>query len=336
MPELKETLTYQDVLLVPQYSDIRSRSEVDISNSLSDNIKLDAPIIASPMDTVSEDGMANAMSGAGGMAIVHRYNTIEEQSWIVSNSDGLVGAAVGMTGDYKNRTASAITAGAKVICIDVAHGHHVAMKDALRWIKDNFKNVHVIAGNIATLDGFNALSDWGADSVRCNIGGGSICTTRIQTGHGVPGLHTIFECSNSVNAGTVNIIADGGIKNSGDIVKAIAAGADFVMLGSLLAGTAESPGRVFEKDGIKYKAYRGMASREAQSDWRGHCGTPEGVASMVPYRGEVSSIMKQLCGGIRSGFSYSGARTIAELQSRAIFTRQTGAGQVESSAHIGV
>lgn len=335
---VKEALTYQDVLLVPQYSDIKSRSEVDISSPLRANQTLTLPIISSPMDTVTESLMATTMAKSGGLGIIHRYNTIEEQAAMVAaaSESGITGAAVGMSGDFRERASAAVQSGASVICVDVAHGHHASMKGALRWLKDNLPDIHVIAGNVATLEGFDALADWGADSVRCNIGGGSICTTRTQTGHGVPGLHTIIDCARSVNAGNVNIIADGGIRNSGDIVKALAAGADFVMLGSLLAGTSQAPGEIFSEGENKYKSYRGMASFEAQSDWRGYCKTPEGVADRVPFKGSVEFILEQLSGGIRSGLSYSGARTIPELQRKAVFLKQTTAGQVESSAHIRV
>ena len=335
-PRIGEALTYQDVLLVPQYSDITSRKEVVLTSFLDENLSLGLPIIASPMDTVSETTMASAMSQLGGMAVIHRYNSPEEQARMVYESEAMiVGAAIGMTGDYKRRAELLVNAGISALCVDVAHGHHSSMREALAWLKDNCGDVHVIAGNVATREAFDALADWGADSVRCNIGGGSICTTRVQTGHGIPGLHTIFDCSTSVNAGNVNIIADGGIRNSGDIVKALAAGADFVMLGSLLAGTDEAPGDVFEDaTGKQFKSYRGMASRDAQVDWRGTVGTPEGVASVVPYRGSVHVIVEQLAGGIRSGLSYSGARTIRQLHAKAKFIRQTGAGQLESSAHI--
>lgn len=333
---LKEALTYQDVLLVPRFSDISSRSEVDLETKLDENTSLRLPILASPMDTVSESVMGMAMSDLGGMAVIHRYNTPEEQAKLVYESQAdVVAAAIGMTGDFQQRAELLINSGVTALCVDVAHGHHASMRTALKWLKDNCGDTHIIAGNVATREGFDALADWGADSVRCNIGGGSICTTRVQTGHGVPGLHTIFDCAGSVNAGNVNIIADGGIRNSGDIVKALAAGADFVMLGSLLAGTDESPGEVFEDaTGAQFKSYRGMASRDAQVDWRGRVGTPEGVASVVPYRGSVYTIVEQLAGGMKSGLSYSGARTVRQLQARARFIRQTGAGQVESSAHI--
>ena len=190
-----------------------------------------------------------------------------------------------------------------------------------------------MAGNVATLQGVNALSDWGADSVRCNIGGGSICSTRVQTGHGIPGLQTIMDCAQTDRP--VKIIADGGIKNAGDIVKALAAGADIVMCGSLLAGTDETPGKILEDaKGMRWKTYRGMASKEAQVEWRGRYASHEGVSSRVPYRGSVRAILSDLERGIRSGFSYSGARNIQELQSKAVFVKQTSSGLQESDTHI--
>ena len=246
----------------------------------------------------------------------------------------LVGAAVGVLDDYMDRSVAAIEAGAKVICIDVAHGHHVLVKRAIQSIRELVgDDIHIMAGNVATLEGFNDLADWGADSIRCNIGGGSICTTRIQTGHGVPGLETILQCAKSDR--DAKIIADGGIKNSGDIVKAFAAGADAVMLGSLLAGTDCSPGTIFKTEsGELRKTYRGMASAAAQRDWRGRVSSCEGVSSSVPYRGKIADVIKELERGIRSGLSYSGARSIRELQSTAQWMQQSNAGATESTAHI--
>ena len=336
----QESLTYDDVLLVPQYSDIESRSEVDISSPLSERTILTVPIISSPMDTVTESAMAVTVSENGGLGIIHRYNSVEEQSALISRAlqdpgCRIVGAAVGATGNFEERAHAAVDTGAEIICIDIAHGHHVLMKRALQRLKQNFKsNIHIMAGNVATAMGYRALVEWGADSVRCNIGGGSICSTRIQTGHGVPGLHTIFECA-AEDLG-VPIIADGGIKTSGDIVKALGAGADFVMLGSLLAGTDEAPGVLFEDlDGKEYKVYRGMASRDAQTDWRGRLtSAPEGVSTTIPYKGSATAVLADLTMGIRSGFSYTGARTMSEFQARSKFIKQTAASQLESSAHI--
>jgi len=338
----KERLAFDDVLLVPQYSTIESRSEVKLAQHLGSYTKtLAIPIISSPMDTITGVDMAIAMNQAGGLGIIHRYNTIEEQAHMVDQA-GLApwahehtrAAAIGVTGDFEERAAALYAAGARVLCIDVAHGHHILVKRALKTLKDTYGNdVHLMAGNVATLEAFNDLADWGADSIRCGIGGGSICTTRIQTGHGVPGFTTILECAKSDR--DAKIIADGGIKNSGDIVKALAAGADFVMLGSLVAGTAETPGQLLSyTDGSKRKAYRGMASKKAQELWRGKSGTPEGIATTVHYKGSVRDIMKDLVGGIKSGCSYSGASNLKELRTKAVFIQQSNASKLESSAHI--
>ena len=333
---MNKGITYDDVLLVPQYSDIISRREVSLTTDFGKGIELSLPIIASPMDTVSEADMAGNLGELGGLSIIHRYNTIEEQSAMIASlgKKVLVGAAVGVLDDYMDRSRAAIEAGAKVICIDVAHGHHILMKNAITSIRELVgEDIHIMAGNVATLEGFNDLADWGADSIRCNIGGGSICTTRIQTGHGVPGLETILQCAKSDR--DAKIIADGGIKNSGDIVKAFAAGADAVMLGSLLAGTDCSPGTVFKTEtGELRKTYRGMASADAQRDWRGRVSSCEGISSSVPYRGKLADVIKELERGVRSGLSYSGARSVRELQAKAQWLQQSNAGATESSAHI--
>ena len=338
--KFKEAVTYDDMLLVPQYSDIESRSDVDLSSNLSPDLRLQLPIIASPMDTVCETDMATAMSWLGGLGIIHRYNTIEQQTKLVSDAThkvtGLtVGAAVGVTGDYLERAEALVSAGADVLCIDVAHGHHIMMKQALISLRDRFgtDGLTIIAGNVCTLEGVNDLADWGADAVRANIGGGSICSTRLVTGHGLPGLQTIFDCARTDRG--VAIIADGGIKTSGDIVKALAAGADFVMCGSLFAGTDETPGTIVHlPNGEIAKQYRGMASRNAQMDWRGKSSSPEGVSSYVPYKGSVEYILEDIIGGIKSGLSYSGARSLTELRHKAEWARQTSAGTRESGTHI--
>ena len=333
---MNRTFSYDDTLLVPQYSDIRSRSEIDISTDLGKGVKLQLPILASPMDTVSESAMATAMTKVGATAIVHRYNTIEDQMRHVKqvSSPSIVGGAIGVAGDYLERATALLESGATFLCVDVAHGHHIMVKQALRKLRNKFGNqLHIMAGNVATLRGINDLSDWGADSVRCNIGGGSICSTRVQTGHGLPGLQTIFECAKTDR--DVKIIADGGIKNSGDIVKALAAGADAVMIGSLLAGTTETPGEVhMDAKGVRWKTYRGMASKEAQINWKGKYSSFEGVTSRVPPRGPVSLVLDDLETGIRSGFSYTGARNLSRLQARAQFVTQTSSGLFESHTHI--
>ena len=331
--KFKEAVTYDDMLLVPQYSDITSRSEVDITSCLGHR-EFTLPIIASPMDTVSEIDMAIAMNQAGGLAVLHRYNSITEQQAMAKQVNGQVAAAIGVTGDYLERAEALLAAGTDILCIDVAHGHHSLVKKALETLRNEYNNdIYVIAGNVCTLEGINDVSDWGADAVRCNIGGGSICSTRLVTGHGLPGLQTIFDCARTDR--DVKIIADGGIKTSGDIVKALAAGADFVMCGSLLAGTEESPGQAISlPNGSRMKEYRGMASKDAQLNWRKKTSTPEGVASYIPYKGSVQEILQDLEGGIKSGLSYTGARNLEELRHKVEWARQTSAGTQESGTHI--
>jgi IMP dehydrogenase len=331
--KFKEAVTYDDMLLVPQYSDITSRSEVDITSCLGYR-EFTLPIIASPMDTVSEIDMAIAMNQAGGLAVLHRYNSITEQQTMAKQVNGQVAAAIGVTGDYLERAEALLAAGTDILCIDVAHGHHSLVKKALETLRNEYDNdIYIIAGNVCTLEGINDVSDWGADAVRCNIGGGSICSTRLVTGHGLPGLQTIFDCARTDR--DVKIIADGGIKTSGDIVKALAAGADFVMCGSLLAGTEESPGQAISlPNGSRMKEYRGMASKDAQLNWRKKTSTPEGVASYIPYKGSVQEILQDLEGGIKSGLSYTGARNLEELRRKVEWARQTSAGTQESGTHI--
>ena len=334
---MKSTLSFDDVLLVPQYSDIESRKqEVSLASTLG-QITTQIPVISSPMDTVTEGTMAQAMDDLGGLGIIHRYNTIQEQSALIktANSSNNVGAAIGVSGDFVERAQEAISAGANILCVDIAHGHHTLMRHALKVLRNTLgTQVHIMAGNVATRKAVDDLADWGADSVRVGIGGGSICSTRIQTGHGMPTLHSIIECAKSDR--DVALIADGGIRNSGDICKALAAGADFVMLGSMLSGTDEAPGdKHFDsRTGKFYKAYRGMASVEAQIDWRGHTSSVEGVASTVDYKGPVQSVLTDITRGVKSGLSYSGARTIREFQARSQMIRITSSGMAESRTHI--
>ena len=331
-------LAFDDVLLRPQSSDIRSRSEIDITFVLPKVGRLSLPIVSSPMDTITGTRMASTLGFANVLAIVHRYNTVNEQLDMVScalkTGARVIGAAVGVTGDFMSRVRCLVAMGCDVICLDIAHGHHVLMKDAIISIKKEFGNsLHIMAGNVATKEGYEDLAGWGADSVRVGIGGGSICSTRIQTGHGMPTLQSILECASSDI--DIPIIADGGIRNSGDIVKALAAGADLVMLGSMLAGTDETPGPVFENvAGEKYKQYRGMASVEAQIDWRGHATSVEGVSSRIPYKGNVSHVLEMIDKGVRSGLSYSGANNIKHFQAKAKFIKQSNAGVQESNTHI--
>ncbi len=340
---MKQTYSFDDVLLVPQKSDINSRGEIDLSRNIGKH-KFTLPIISSPMDTVTEVDMTLSMLKAGGLGIIHRYNTAKEQVSMVcdirealeaenNSSASSIAAAIGTSDDFESRSIALFGAGARILCVDVAHGHHTLVERALKTLRDLFgESVTIIAGNVATAEGYIDLSEWGADAVRIGIGGGSICSTRIQTGHGVPTFQSVLCCKYADGA---SIIADGGIKTAGDIVKALAAGADFAMLGSMLAGTDQSPGDTFTRtDGKRYKVYRGMASLEAQVAWRGQARSLEGISTTIPYKGEVSRILSNLSRNMRSGLSYTGAKNITELQSKCDFIIQTAAGRTESGTHI--
>lgn len=335
---MRKTVCFDDVLLEPQFSDITTRTSVKLNQHIKNLSKpVHLPIVSAPMDTVTEATMATSIGQIGGLGILHRYNTIGEQVKMateVSESGVLFGAAIGTTGDFIERaTALVWESNVNILCIDVAHGHHSNVRYALEALKKTFgTTIHLMAGNVATLGAFNDLSDWGADSIRVGVGGGSICSTRLQTGHGIPTLQSVIDCSKS-DRDTI-LIADGGIRNSGDIVKALAAGADLVMIGSLLAGTDQTPGEVLDTEKGKRKVYRGMASKEAQNNWRGSFSSIEGVSHTVPYRGCAKEVINELVVGIRSGLSYSGATSIQEFQSKANFVRQTTAGAFESSTHI--
>lgn len=340
---IKNTVCFDDVLLVPQYSDIKSREEISLSTKLGKH-KFRLPIISSPMDTVTETSMALAMFGHGGLGVIHRYNTSKEQCELVrevaatleetgDSNISKISAAVGTSEGFLNRIRFLHECGVRIFCIDVAHGHHTLVESAIKDLRDVFgDSVTIMAGNVATPQAFEDLSDWGADAIRVGIGGGSICSTRIQTGHGVPTLQSVLDCR---DAGDADLIADGGIKTAGDIVKCLAAGADAVMLGSVLAGSLETPGDVFESNNNnKYKVYRGMASPEAQIAWRGQARSLEGISTTVPYKGEVSNILRKLEKNIKSGLSYTGARNLQELRHKSKFIMQTSSGLLESRTHI--
>ena len=345
MNNKNKVLSFDDVLLVPQYSDIRSRSEIDTSVKLTKKnfeINLDIPIVSSPMSTVTEAYMCNAINSLGGMGIIHRYNTIHFQRKLVSYvyNNNLKSAAIGVTGDYKERLNELVSEGLTIVCIDVAHGDHVLVKEAITYISNKYPDLFIIAGNVATPEAYERLSTWGADAIRTSVGSGSICTTRIQTGHGVPTLNAVIDCYEAKknilkNGGkAAYIIADGGIKNSGDIVKCLAAGADLVMLGSMLSGTKETPGKVIiSNDGKKVKKYSGMASKTAQKTWRGSYSSIEGVSTHVTYKGTISKVVNEIMSNVRSGMSYSGARNLCELR-EAQFVLQTQNAHSEGQPHI--
>ncbi|GIU71920.1 MAG: inosine-5'-monophosphate dehydrogenase [Candidatus Nitrosocaldaceae archaeon] len=470
--DIREGLTFDDVLLIPKRSGVISRKHTDLSTRLSRNISLNLPIISANMDTVTESNMAIALAREGGIGIIHRFMTVEQQveevekvkrsesivieqpytispsntvadaktimkkfgvsGLLVVDKEGklvgivtrrdvqfesdnkkinnimtksvikakygisideakellhkhrieklplvdeknrvkglitakdinkmeeyplaskdkkgrlLVGAAVGVKGDFMERTEALLEAGADAIVVDIAHGHSENAINAMRMIKKAFPDCELIAGNVATAEGTKDLIDAGADAVKVGVGSGSICITRIVTGSGVPQLTAIMDCAKVAKEYDVPIIADGGIRNSGDITKALAAGASSVMVGSILAGTDESPGVSITKNGKRYKIYRGMASFYAAlgRKYREEGGlsmeedlndyVPEGVEALVEYKGSVIDIIRHLAGGLRSGLSYCGARNIIELQKNATFIKMTTAGYIESMPH---
>jgi IMP dehydrogenase len=257
----------------------------------------------------------------------------------------MVGAAVGVVGDYLDRALELERAGCDVLVIDIAHGHSENALRAIREIRSRLGDIDLIAGNVATAQGTTDLIEAGADAVKVGVGPGSICITRVVTGVGVPQLTAVMDCVRAAARYDIPIIADGGVRQAGDVSKALAAGASTVMVGNMLAGTRESPGVVVVRNGRRYKASRGMASagatlerrRREKPGWEGEADltdvVPEGVEGMVPYKGDVSEVLVQLVGGLRSGMSYLGARTLPELQANARFIQVTGASMRESQAH---
>ena len=470
--EFKEGLTFDDVLLVPKYSDITSRSQTDLTTKLSRNISINIPFVSANMDTVTESFMAGTMARAGGIGIIHRFLTIKEQAnevlkvkrsgsvmienpysisagksienaldyahdkdisgllvvdsnskligilterdllfanksskiedvmtkdvvtakigvtldeskeilhkhrieklpivddsgiikGLITSKDitnnanfpnaskdkkgrPLVGAAVGVKGDFLERSESLLDAGVDVLVVDIAHGHSENAISTVRNIKKAFPNCELIAGNVATAQGAEDLIKAGVDAVKVGVGSGSICITRVITGSGVPQLTAVMDCAKVGKDHGIPIISDGGTRTSGDATKALAAGASTIMVGSMLGGTDESPGTVLTKNGKRFKVYRGMASLAASigrksketglisldDDLNDY--VAEGVEAMVPYKGTVTDILKQLTGGVRSGLSYCGAHTIPQMQENAEFIKMSRAGFAESQPH---
>lgn len=334
-----KALTFDDILLVPQYSDIKSRK--DVSLNMTDKkglIAASLPIMSANMDTITGPEMGHYMFTKGGYGILHRFMTIEEnvKAHLQTPSSFV---SIGVTQEENKRFLALYKAGCRKFCIDVAHGHSKAVGDLITDIKTAYTDTVIIAGNVCTAEGAQYLEKCGADLIKVGVGPGSVCSTRIKTGHGVPQLSAIKECAHAVKC---SIIADGGIKSPGDIVKALAFGADFVMIGSMLAGTHYTPGETFYTEnpgpnGI-VKKYRGMASKEANDDMFGGLSewkTAEGVQVVVPYKNAeaTDAIIADIIGGIRSGLTYSGARDIRQLQEKAQFEMITTAGMLESHPH---
>ncbi len=346
METIKEALTFDDVLLLPKYSRILPVN-TDISLKLTKKILLKVPFLTSAMDTVTESLMAIAIAKEGGLGIIHRNLKIKDQSKEVrkvKNKKLLVGAAVGTNKDDLDRVRSLISNGVDLIVIDTAHGHSEKVIKTLSTVKKISKDIPVCVGNIATGEAAKQLYNSGADLIKVGIGPGSICTTRMVAGIGVPQISAIIEVKKALYKKKISIISDGGIKFSGDIAKALAAGADAIMMGSIFAGTDESPGKKFKDKGKIYKQYRGMgsigamsagsANRYFQKNFKDKSKfVPEGVEGRVEYKGKVSKIIYQLQGGLRSSMGYIGAKNLKELNKKGKFVKITKAGFYESMVH---
>ena len=359
----KKGLTFDDVLLIPAESHVLP-NEVKLDTKLAPNLQLHIPLISAGMDTVTEGNMAIAMAENGGLGVIHKNLSIEVQVEEVKKAKGktvdpnlphpavddqgrlLAAAAVGVTSDTFERAESLLEAGADAIVIDTAHGHSAGVLRKIKEIREHFPNATLIAGNVATGEGTAALFDAGVDVVKVGIGPGSICTTRIVAGVGVPQITAIYDAASVAQKYGKKIIADGSIKYSGDVVKALAAGGNAVMLGSMFSGTTEAPGTIFTNEGKQFKSYRGMGSVGAMSQQHGSSDryfqggvneanklVPEGVEALVPYKGDVSNIIYQIDGGLRAGMGYVGAGTIEELIENSQFVQITNAGLRESHPH---
>ena len=400
---MKKYLTYDDVNIVPKYSELESRDKVKLNTQFTKNTELTIPIVSSPMDTVTEEDMAIEMMEWGGVGVIHRFNTIEEQSKMMKSlhrewdswfdigtnirgddeertidkewqewwdgysrsnpptkedwkdlkdrffwADSMIRdekawkkkplcAAIGVTGDYLERAKELVLNGCNVILIDVAHGYHKFVGEAIEEIKSKISNTEVIAGSIATGDGAKFLCEKGADAIRVGVGNGSLCETRIRTGVGIPQVSALIDCVTVADSYDVPIIADGGIRNVGDVCKGLGCGADTIMVGSLLSGTKESPGSI-EKKGQwpneqLFKKYRGSASLDSKSD-RGEDKNVEGNHKVIPYKGKVKRIINDIRDGISSSCSYVGASNLEEFRSLVEFVEVTRAGQVEAQPHL--
>ena len=346
MEAIKEALTFDDVLLLPRYSNILP-SDTEISINFTNKIKLKVPFFSSAMDTVTESRMAIAIAKAGGMGIIHRNLKIKKQCQEVGKVKKFnlkVGAAIGTNLDDLTRAKSLVDNGVDLIVIDTAHGHSQKVLKTLSIIKKKFTKIPICVGNIATGEAAIKLYNSGADIIKVGIGPGSICTTRMVAGIGVPQITAIMEVSKALKGKKTKIISDGGIKFSGDIAKALAAGADAIMMGSIFAGTTESPGKKFKIKNKFYKRYRGMGSIGAMSSGSSNRYfqknyedkskfVPEGVDGRVEYKGDVSKIIYQLKGGLKSSMGYIGAKKLVDIKKNAKFIKITKAGFYESMVH---
>ena len=346
MGAIKESLTFDDVTLVPQYSSILPHETIT-KTELSKNLKLNIPLLSSAMDTVTESKMAIAIAKSGGLGIIHKNLNPKKQALEVKKvkkNNMIVGAAVGTNEKDIDRVYKLLESKVDLIVVDTAHGHTKKVLTIIKKIKKISKNSIICAGNIATGKAAKFLADSGVDVIKVGIGPGSICTTRLVTGIGVPQLSAVLDVKKALKNYKTKIISDGGIKFSGDISKAIAAGADAVMIGSLFAGTTESPGKIFKYKGKLYKNFRGMGSAGAMSAGSADRYfqkknkniskyVAEGVEGIVQFKGPLNKIIYQLVGGLKSSMGYMGSKTIKDLQKKSEFVKITKAGFYESMVH---
>ena len=341
----REGITFDDVLLVPAWSEVLPK-DVCLETRFSRNICLRIPFVSAAMDTVTEAAMAVAMDKAGGIGVIHKNMSAEKQAEEVRKAKAAgaqVAAGVGITTDLLERAGKLVEAGVDALVLDSAHGHSQGVRSALEIVKAAFPATDVVVGNIATAQAAKDLIAAGADGLKVGIGPGSICTTRIVAGVGVPQLTAIYDCASVAKQFDVPVIADGGLRYSGDVVKALAAGGDCVMCGSMFAGTEEAPGETIIYNGRKFKTYRGMGSLDAMAagskdryfqdkETETKKLVPEGIVGRVPYKGTLEETVYQLIGGLRSGMGYCGAHNLAELK-KARFTKVTASGMTESHPH---
>jgi IMP dehydrogenase len=347
---MKKCYTYDDINIIPKYSEIEHRDKINISTRFTKKTLLDIPIISSPMDTITGLDMAREMMNWGGVGVIHRFMSIEEQAELMNKLCYMPGsehvilkndlprcAAIGVKDDYLERSQELFNNGCNVLLIDVAHGYHKLVGEAIEEIKTRLEQIEVIAGSVATGEATKYLCEKGADAIRVGIGNGSLCETRIRTGVGIPQVSALLECVAIADTYSVPVIADGGIRNVGDVCKGLACGADTIMLGSLLSGTKESPGEI-EKVGKwpneqLYKKYRGSASLDSKKS-RGDKKNVEGNHKVIPYKGKVKRIINDIREGLRSSFSYVGANNLSEFHSKVELIQVTRAGNIEGQPHL--
>ncbi len=338
---IERGLSFDDVLIIPKYNKIASRRDVELKTRVTRNYSIDIPIIAANMDTICESKMAIALGKLGGLGVLHRFMTIEEQAKQVKEirEQGLIAAASIGVKDVKERVDALVNAGVNILVIDIAHGHSKYAGKTLDYLKENYPNIDVMAGNIATKDAAEYFLSKGADAVKVGIGPGSLCTTRLMAGAGIPQLTAIMDVYEATK-GEIPICADGGIKKPADVVKALGAGADTIMSGYLFSGTDESPGEIIVKNGKMFKMYRGSASydvsvKKAELDGEEdkEIISVEGEQTLSPYKGSISPIIKKYVGALSSGMTYLGAKSMKNIIGKADFIEITNSGIEESKAN---